>query len=62
MQVFGQSCDAWYGITNAWMITLERLLRVHSEMQEERKRKKKTPCTMERTPGMVGNEQYDFEH
>lgn len=31
---------------------------MHSEMSNERKKKKRTPHTLERTPGMVGNEEY----
>lgn len=31
---------------------------MHSEMSNERKKKKETPHTLERTPGMVGNEEY----
>lgn len=31
---------------------------MHSEMSNEREKKKRTPHTLERTPGMVGNEEY----
>ena len=31
---------------------------MHSEMPGERKKKKRTPYPLERTPGMLGNEEY----
>lgn len=31
---------------------------MHSEMSSERKTKKRTPDPLERTPGMLGNEEY----
>ena len=42
------------------MFTLKRYYRVHSEMPDERKKKKGTPYTLERTPGLLGNEEYVF--
>lgn len=42
------------------MFNLINYYRVHSDMPSERKIKKRTPYPLERTPGMLGNEEYVF--
>lgn len=52
--------DSGYLIKEMYSLVLH--YRVHSEVSSERKPKKRTLCTMERTPGMVGNESYGRHH